>query len=374
MGGGIFVRKDGTWVEMPRQPFSTEDELQALLAAHPHLIAGHQIDEEEPRRWVLVRREISIPSEQNGTGRWSLDHLLLDQAGIPTLVEVKKAENNEARRMVVAQILDYAANAVLYWPVEQLRQHFEAQCQAAGLDAESVLAEHLGPEADVDDFWTQVKTNLQAGRIRLLVVTDQVPGELRRIIEFLNAQMDPAEILAVELRQFTDGERCALVPQVFGHVSAAERRKNSLQRQGRIWDEAAFFADVSQPGVVQHLKHAFQWATETFDVTWGRGHTRGSFRISPKGAGRNIAFFESNGTVYINMPNLIRLGMLPEADRTALVQRLNRVPGVAIPLQSAKRHWVSFRVQQVGQANLSQLFSVLAHEFGVQPAPGESRA
>jgi len=33
---------------------------------------------------------------------------------------------------VVGQMLDYAANAVVYWPVERLRSYFEAGCEADG--------------------------------------------------------------------------------------------------------------------------------------------------------------------------------------------------------------------------------------------------
>jgi hypothetical protein len=53
-----------------------------------------------------------------------------------------------------------------------------------------------------ETFWAMVKTNLQAGRVRLIFVADVIPPELRRIVEFLNAQMDPAEVLALEIKQY----------------------------------------------------------------------------------------------------------------------------------------------------------------------------
>src|SRR6266508_697252 len=55
-------------------------------------------------------------------------------------------------------------------------------------------------EAEPDQFWQAVKVNLQAGRVRLVFVADRIPPELRRVIEFLNAQMDPAEVLGVEIK------------------------------------------------------------------------------------------------------------------------------------------------------------------------------
>jgi hypothetical protein len=45
---------------------------------------------------------------------------------VPTLVEVKRSSDTRIRREVVGQMLDYAANAVVYWPLERLRATFEA--------------------------------------------------------------------------------------------------------------------------------------------------------------------------------------------------------------------------------------------------------
>src|SRR5688572_18045462 len=65
-----------------------------------------------PRRWLLITREagIALVSDDGGGSRWSLDHLFVDQDGIPTLVEVKRASDTRGRREVVAQMLDYAAS------------------------------------------------------------------------------------------------------------------------------------------------------------------------------------------------------------------------------------------------------------------------
>ena len=173
---------------------------QRLLASFPELLAGDQIDTESPRRFVLVAREQGIAAEEGGGDRWSLDHLFLDQDGIPTLVEVKRGTDTRIRREVVGQMLDYAANAILHWPLATLRARFSAQCQDDERDPDEVIAGLIGPNADREDFWAGVGANLQAGRIRLLFVADRIPPELRRVVEFLNRQMQPAEVLAVELR------------------------------------------------------------------------------------------------------------------------------------------------------------------------------
>src|SRR5690606_21214758 len=112
-------------------PYASEARLQELLASYPNLVPGEQIDTNAPRRWLLVKREASIPAEEDGAGRWSVDHLFLDQDAVPTLIEVKRSTDTRIRREVVGQMLDYAANCVVYWPVEYMRAQFEASRRAA---------------------------------------------------------------------------------------------------------------------------------------------------------------------------------------------------------------------------------------------------
>jgi hypothetical protein len=112
MSGGIFlVRDNDELVEMTEQPYNSEDILQELLAKYPNLLAGDQMDSEEPRRWLLVTREMGLPSDDLEGNRWSVDHLFLDQDGIPTLVEVKRSSDTRLRREVVGQLLEYAGHA-----------------------------------------------------------------------------------------------------------------------------------------------------------------------------------------------------------------------------------------------------------------------
>src|SRR4051812_35340774 len=187
MGAGIFlIRDDNELVELVSRAYDSEDLLQGLLARYPNLLAGDQIDPGNPRRWLLLNRELSVPAERDGSGRWSLDHLLLDQDAVPTLIEVKRSTDTRIRREVVGQMLDYAANAVAYLPVESLRAAFESRCAAASLEPAEELESFLGAGVNSNEFWHKVKTNLQAGRIRLVFVADEIPPELRRIVEFLN--------------------------------------------------------------------------------------------------------------------------------------------------------------------------------------------
>lgn len=113
MGGAkIFLvnKQANRLTAMTETEYVIEDDLQAFLANYPDLLPGEQITPEQPRRWLLVAREMGVPGEANGSDRWSLDHLFLDQDGVPTFVECKRASDTRIRREVVAQMLDYAAN------------------------------------------------------------------------------------------------------------------------------------------------------------------------------------------------------------------------------------------------------------------------
>src|SRR6516164_9589575 len=130
MSSGIFlIQSGGDLVEMKEQPYDTEALLQELLAKYPNLLAGDQMDTASPRRWLLVSREMGVPSEEEGGDRWSLDHLFLDQDAIPTLIEVKRSRDTRIRREVIGQMLDYAANAVVYWSVEAIQARHMESCQ-----------------------------------------------------------------------------------------------------------------------------------------------------------------------------------------------------------------------------------------------------
>ena len=75
---GVFlVQGDDSLVAMEPGEFTSEDDFQVLLSRFPELLVGDQIDPEEPRGWILVKREQGI-SAGNGAALWSIDHVFLD--------------------------------------------------------------------------------------------------------------------------------------------------------------------------------------------------------------------------------------------------------------------------------------------------------
>jgi hypothetical protein len=256
MSDSIFLLgDDGLLSEVTSRPFDAEADLQQLLADHVHLLPGAQINRDSPRRWLLIKREAGIPNQEGGGDWWSVDHLVVDQDAVPTFVEVKRASDTRARREVVAQMLDYAANGSALWTPERLRAWFEGDDPEAAAErlAAWLKSADEDPESVANAFWDAVGVNLREGKIRLVFVADEIPSTLQRLVEFLNEQMQRVEVVAVEIRQYraAGSKSGALVPRVVGQTSraqAAKERPASPSRHSARWTGDEVLEWISRTG------------------------------------------------------------------------------------------------------------------------------
>ncbi len=338
MAGGIFLLdSEGGLTEMAETAFSAEVDLQKLLAQHPGLLPGDQIDPESPRRWLLIAREVSVPDDAGS--RCALDHLFLDQEGVPTLVEVKRGSDPRTRREVVGQLLDYAAHSVLYWTEETIRARFEERSRQDGHDPDADLLQFLGgDDIAAGDFWQRVKTNLQAGKIRLIFLSDAIPSELRRVVEFLNQQMDPAEVLAVEIRQYIGGALKTLVPRVMGQAAGKIDRVRPTK-----WNEASFLAGLTAhrgEAEADAARRILRWSDHKgCRVWWGKGAQWGSFMMGHVGIEHYTIAVWTSGLIEIPFNWLRRTPPFDaESKRQELREKLNAVPGISIPESGIEKH------------------------------------
>lgn len=276
----VYLEHNGEFNVMSEAPYDAEEVLQRLLAEHPDLIGG-----DEEQGLILISRELGVPDEEEGSDRWSLDHLFVDRDAIPTLVEVKRSSDTRLRREVVGQMLDYAAQGAAHWSVDSLTRAFTEACKERrkaeadidpnkNIDLDEFIkrALPLGVDVSPDEFMEQVHVNLRAGRLRLLFVADRIPTELRRVIEFLNENMPSVEVLAVEVRQYVEqgGERRILVPQVIGDTA-----KGGSSRRRRPWSESELldaFDKWEPPEEGRRMRMLYeQLIAKGAGARWGRG-------------------------------------------------------------------------------------------------------
>lgn len=354
MSDGLFHLVGKRLVAMRVAPYDAEDVLQELIEQYPDLLAGAQMSPGDPRRWLLIKREQSVPDSEASTGRWSVDHLFVDQDAVPTLVEVKRSTDTRIRREVVGQMLDYAANGVRYWPAAGLQAAFEATQTAAGSNSAEAIAE-LRDDAtlSVEDFFAQVETNLRAGRLRLVFVADVIPDELLRIVEFLNGQMSQTEVYAVAVKQYRadDDDDLIIAPRLLGRTAIVSA-KSGRGALGRTREEAL----VSSTAETRRLLEL---------VTEFAQQQRLDLRETPVGLVLVYPDHKWLATVYLDPYNYLEVyiqelrnhGWNGDADSSiAALQRITtkRLPPKhpAVPAADVVAHWEAVKAVLVGMADL----------------------
>ena len=160
-----------------------ERDLQAAIYDDPSILDEAWPEGNRPR-WVFICREKSIPVDSIPQHDLSLDLLFVGEDARPTLVETKLSSNIEIRRTIVGQLLEYAAH-VKNCNVDELRRDYEYPDDARL----RVLADirSLETYASADDFWQQLRENLDNGRMTLLFAADDFPQETQTTAAFLDA-------------------------------------------------------------------------------------------------------------------------------------------------------------------------------------------
>lgn len=351
MASNIFlIDQQNKLLELRRADYDTEEILQTLIADHPALL-GAPVGGDHSL--LLVQREQAVPDQQYGSGRWALDHLFLDRNGVPILVEVKRATDTRARREVVAQMLDYAANGVAYWPIEGIIASFRKSTENAGEDPDAKLAKFLG-EGDPDSFWKSVEANLRSGRVRMVFLADEIGKELRRIVEFLNEQMRPAEVLAVEVVQYLNpnGIR-TLVPQLVGATERARALKSSVPQKEPI-EESEWLTSLEETKGAearQGAQKAIEWLRSLgLDVAPTKSQDALCARfVLPDGRSAWPFFIRrSSGRIELSLGNIMNSTAFREEEaRMRLLDRMkDQLPGVSISTTKANG-WPSVPLQRL---------------------------
>lgn len=357
MNGKIFLLENGNeLIKMEEREYASELILQDLIADYPDLLAGDQMDEENPRKWLLVKKEQELYLEEEGSNVVYLDHLFVDQDGVPTLVEVKRSSDTRIRREVVGQMLDYASNAVVYLQVEEMMSSVESNF--SGHEMGDILSYKLGFDGDPDEFWLKVKTNLQAGKVRMIFLADSIPPELKRIVEFLNEQMDPAEAFAVEVKQYVGEGLKTLVPRLTGQTAEAQKKRNISKKL----DERIFFENLDDAGK-DFFKGLFEFSRKNdLKVIWGTK----SFSLNVDLNGNNVTVLRG----YCNLSAFkqvlfVIFGSISSKvpDGKSIVDEYAKgMDGVAVKVSDGYRLDIN---DNLNKNQLEKFYEVLTHVIGM---------
>ena len=152
-----------------------ESWLQNLLFRYPSILP---VEELESAFFPLypVCRELRTPAG-------FLDNLYVSENGSLTLVECKLWRNPEARREVIAQVLDYAKEFA-QWSYEDLTNFIQKATGKKGNVLFDTVAD-IVEETDESIFVDSVTRNLKRGRFLVLIVGDGIREGVQNISNFL---------------------------------------------------------------------------------------------------------------------------------------------------------------------------------------------
>lgn len=196
--------KHGTsWELLKPQPFPDEATLHSLIEEAPQMLPLLG----DPRL-TIVGREVYLAGNY-------IDLMAVEDSGRLAIIEIKLKKSVEARRAVVAQILTYAASlkGLDQKTVEQLllisylnKLHVTTLLEAAALEDQS-------GQIDPSIFTSNVTGCLENGRFRLVLVLDDAPPELVRLVGYLEAMTEGLIIDLITVNMFDIDGRQVVVPR-----------------------------------------------------------------------------------------------------------------------------------------------------------------
>lgn len=146
-----------------------EDWLQTTLAAHPQLLPMEEIDPSSGK-FIPLCRELRLPKLGSHV---SLDLLGVTPHGRLVLIECKLWRNPQARREVVAQILEYAS-LLRRWSYSDLTERVSKATGRGGLNPLYEIAREGGCVLSEAVFCDTVARSLRTSDFHLIIAGDGI--------------------------------------------------------------------------------------------------------------------------------------------------------------------------------------------------------
>lgn len=349
------------WQLVQSAGYGAESELQRLLAEQPSLISLNEVREGCGPLAVAVRE---FPLEIG-----YIDLVGFTSEGDIALIECKLATNEEIKRKVIGQVLEYGANL---WEMSYEALD-ERVFQRTGNSLSDIVHEaNADPLWDEEKFRSNIIDSLQTGNFILIIVVDEIREELSRIVRFINdAGKTSFSFAALEMRRFQHGDSEMLVPHVFGSL---KNQKNTQTLSKKKWDEISFFETLQQqhPESVQKIKQILQWMKENKSINriwWGEGGKTGSFVpvVAHNSKDHQLFAVYTTGTLEVYFYWFqFKPPFDSEVKRIELLEKLNSINGINIPTDAiAKRP--SFSLSNIQDSNgfekLLEVFDWVIHEI-----------
>lgn len=213
-------------VSLDTPPYD-EEWLQDLIDRHPSLVPAGEV-EASFEDIIPVAREMPLRSGY-------LDNLYFTPDGYPVLVEVKLWKNQEARRKVIAQILEYAKDfsALNYQMLNAEIRKLLVKESWGDNPLFEIVSRNIPNPPEEAAFVDRVSRNLREGRFLLLIVGDGIREDMEGLANYLMHHSLRYAFGIIQIRFFTlpDGSVLAL-PDVMAKTQTIERHVTVVTAQG----------------------------------------------------------------------------------------------------------------------------------------------
>lgn len=235
----LIISKNGKNAKkVDRSVFTSEDELQQYIYENPESIPLSDIKEDI--RLLIIAREFPT---QSGP----IDAVGIDREGELYLVETKLYRNAD-KRHVVAQVLDYGASL---W-----KHYSDFSDFLAELERQSQKKWNMGVHQKLQDFFElseeeaqklleRLRSNLDEGTFKFVVLMDTLHAQLKDLILFLN-QYSKFNIYVAEIEYYKFESYEIMIPKLFGAEVKKDVAVSKTRSATRVWDKESFFAELRQ--------------------------------------------------------------------------------------------------------------------------------
>lgn len=344
----ILIRVgSGDWNPVDHKQGAPEIELQKLIVESPGLLPAEDLEV----KFVVAVPEVELASPRGGSVY--ADILAFSNDGDIAIVECKRADNTDAKRKVIGQILEYAS---YLWKMnyEQLdsrikkanwKNFHQSPSEVEGKSL-AELFDAVTEEWDEENFRSRIGDSLEKGKFLLIVAVDEINDELKQAVKYLNESGKPAySLYALEMRRFETGDIKILIPHL--HPEAPQ----PTPRPQPIWDEESFFDDAMNKvdeRTLSTLRELYAFSKDLGGVIWGTGKG-GTFSASIILGSKPVKLYtiQSSGKRnWLNKKGLTELGV----DKALIVEYIHRLKSLGL---DENKNWDSLKYPEFNTSILN---------------------
>ncbi len=332
----IIVSRDGRNAQKVLESgVADEDYLQRFVADNPDSLPIEDIKENV--RLMVIGREFDTPSGP-------IDILAVDDDGDIYIIETKLYKNAD-KRLVLAQVLDYGA---ALWrgytdPTKFISDVDTFMIRRTGNGLPHALGDFYGlADEEIEEAIDSIKSQLQAGSFRFVVLMDRLHARLKDLILFMN-ERSTFDIYAVEMEFYQHEGLEIVIPKVFG--AQVTKSLEGAVRKTRRWDEESFFGEIFKhegEDTGRIAKELYDWVKpRVSEIQWGTGQKFGSYTpVVNTDSGKIRIFYVWTSGRFAVWPQILieKTCFRDEGLLAELHSRLNGIPSMNVSPVEIRRY------------------------------------